>query len=76
MISQKDVRGCGFVQIDHPTYSPDLAPSDYYLFQNLKSHLHAVRYPDNESLKALVEAWLEGQREKFYFKGRPINSLP
>jgi len=26
MIAQQAVRDCGFVQLDHPAYSPDLAP--------------------------------------------------
>ena len=25
--------------LDHPPYSPDLAPADYFLFQKVKSHL-------------------------------------
>ena len=73
MIAQEAVRDCGFVQLDHPAYSPDLAPSDYYLFRNLKSHLRGVRYPDDEALKEAVKEWLEGQTEDFYFSG--INSL-
>jgi len=68
MIAQQAVRDCGFVQLDHPAYSPDLAPSDYFLFRNLKSHLQ------DESLKEAVKEWLEGQTEEFYFSG--INSLP
>ena len=47
MIAQEAVRDRGFIQLDHPAYSPDLAPSDYFLFRNLKSH----RYPDDEALK-------------------------
>ena len=39
MIAQQAVRDCGFAQLDHPAYSSDLAPSDYFLFCNLKSHL-------------------------------------
>ena len=54
MIAQKAVRDCGFVQLDHPACSPDLAPRDYFLFRNLKSHLRGVRYPDNEALKVAV----------------------
>jgi transposase len=26
------INECGFVEMEQPTYSPDLAPSDYYLF--------------------------------------------
>ena len=71
---EQAVRDCGFVQLDHPTYSSDLAPSDYFLFHNLKSHLRGVRYPDDEALKEAAKEWLEGQTEEFYFSG--INSLP
>jgi len=35
MIAQQAIRECGFLQPDHPACSPDLAPSDYYLFRNL-----------------------------------------
>ena len=59
-IAQEAVRDCGFVQLDHTAYSPDLAPSDYFLFYNLKSHLRGVRYPNNEVLKEAVKEWLEG----------------
>ena len=30
---------CGFEILPHPPYSPDMAPSDFYLFPKLKSHL-------------------------------------
>ena len=68
MVAQQALRDCGFVQLNHPAYSPDLAPSDYYLFRNLKSHLRGHRFADDESLKANVEAWFEGQDKDFYFK--------
>jgi len=29
--AQQAVRYCGFIQLDYSAYSPDLAPSDYYL---------------------------------------------
>jgi len=73
-IAQQAVRDCGFLQLDHPAYSPDLGPSDYFLFCNLKSHIHGVRYPDDEALKEAVKEWLQGQTEEFHFSG--INSLP
>ena len=31
--------GSGFGEMRHPAYSPDLAPSDYHLFPNVKKHL-------------------------------------
>jgi len=34
-----------------------------FLFNNLKSHLRGVCYPDDEALKEAVKEWLEGQTE-------------
>ena len=36
-ISRAAIRKCGFVELNHPPYSPDLSPSDYFLFRNLKN---------------------------------------
>ena len=35
-VAQAAIRECKFQQLNHPPYSPDLAPSDYYMFWNLK----------------------------------------
>ena len=34
VVAMAAVRDCGFEVVDHPSYSPDLAPSDYFLFPN------------------------------------------
>ena len=31
------VHNCEFEPINHPPYSPDLAPSNYFLFLNMKN---------------------------------------
>ena len=69
-IAQAAARECKFEQLNHPPYSPDLAPSDYYLFRNLKSYLRGTRFRDEDELKAATEAWFEDQIDDFYFKGR------
>ena len=53
-VAQVAIRECE--QLNHPPYSPDLAPSDYYLFRNLKSHLRGTRFRDDDELKAATEA--------------------
>ena len=67
-VAQVAIRECKFEQLNHPPYSPDLAPGDYYLFQNLKSHLRGMRFWDDDELKAATEAWFEDQIDNFYFK--------
>ena len=68
--AQAAIRECMFQQLNHPPYSPDLAPSEYYLFRNLKSHLRGTRFRDDDELKAATEAWFEDQTDDFYFKGK------
>jgi len=36
LATQKKLAYLGFQCLDHPPYSPDLAPLDYYLFSGLK----------------------------------------
>ncbi|GBP29744.1 Mariner Mos1 transposase [Eumeta japonica] len=38
-VSRQTLKDTGFSEIDHPPYSPDLAPSDYFLFQFKKSYV-------------------------------------
>ena len=33
---------CGFEILPHPSYSPDMAPFDFYMFPKLKSHLRGT----------------------------------
>ena len=35
---------CGFKILLHPTYSPDMAPSDFYLSPKLKPHPRGTQY--------------------------------
>lgn len=71
--AQAAIRACDFKQLDHPPYSPDLAPSDYYLFRHLKKFLRGQRFSSDEEVKAVVETWFAEQPKEFFCKG--ITSL-
>ena len=58
---------------DHPPYSPDLAPSDFYLFPKMKEHLAGKRFTDDEDLQHAVVDWLNSQAAVWYEEG--INKL-
>ena len=60
--------------IDHPPYSPDLSPSDYFLFSPLKNYLRGIRYPNSEELEFAIRNWFENQSLDFFKKG--IYKLP
>ncbi|KAG5311082.1 SETMR methyltransferase, partial [Acromyrmex insinuator] len=48
-----------FELVAHPPYSPDLAPSNYYLFPNLKQWLQGKRFTSNEECIALEDNYVE-----------------
>ena len=52
---------CGFETLPHPPYSHDMAPSDFYLFPKLKSHLRGTQYGSNEGV---IEASTWGTRKR------------
>jgi len=57
---------CRYELLPHPPYSPDLAPSDFYLFPKLKEHLRgSQRTCDNDVIEA-VEEFLADQVTAFY----------
>ncbi len=44
----------GMRVLEHPPYSPDLAPSDFWLYRRLKKPLRGKRYDNMNALKAAV----------------------
>ena len=64
----------GRVTIPHPAYSPDLAPTDYYLFRSLSNHLHEEKFDDESSLKMVLADFFSQKSKDFYERG--IFSLP
>ncbi|GBP78128.1 Histone-lysine N-methyltransferase SETMAR [Eumeta japonica] len=59
-VSRQALKDTGFSEIDHPPYSPDLAPSDYFLFSNLKKELRGRRFVDDNQMKMAVESQRKG----------------
>ena len=57
----------GFQCLDHPPYSPDLAPSDYILFPGLKKQLKCCHFSSDAEVIAAAETWLDGQISFFFF---------
>ena len=49
-VAQTIVKDIGFEQLSYPPYSPDLTPSDFYLFRLLKQHLRGMRFFDDDKL--------------------------
>jgi len=69
--TQKKLAYLGFQCLDHPPYSPDLAPSDYHLFSGLKKkkQLKARHFSSDAEVIAAAETWLDGEPSKFFLSG-------
>ena len=50
-----------FELLPHPPYSPDLVPSDYWLFGYLKGILKGKRFGSNEEVMSETEAYFEAK---------------
>ncbi|GBP62945.1 Mariner Mos1 transposase [Eumeta japonica] len=67
-VSRQALKDTGFSEIDQPPYSLDLAPSNYFLFSNLKKELRGRRFVDDNQMKMAVESHFDC-KEKEYFLG-------
>jgi histone-lysine N-methyltransferase SETMAR len=58
-----------FELLPHAPYSPDLAPSDYFLFPNLKKWLSGKRFANNEEVESAVDGYFEELDNSHYTQG-------
>ena len=68
-IAMDAVERNGYELIPHPTCSPDLAPSDYFLFPNLKKDIRGRHFRSNEEVVAAVEEWVRVEDPGFFSSG-------
>jgi len=67
LATQKKLAYLRFHRLDHPPYSPDLAPSDYHLFPGLKNQLKGRHFSFDAEVIAAAETWLDRQPTDFFF---------
>jgi len=67
LVTQKKMAYLGFQCLDHPPYSPDLAPSDYHLFSGLKKQLKCRHFSSDAEVIAVAETWLDGQYSEYFW---------
>lgn len=60
--------------LHHPPYSPDIAPSDYYLFRSMQSALSGDRFHSFQSIQIWLNNWIASKDEQFFRDG--IRKLP
>jgi len=69
LATQKKLAYLGFQCLDHPPYSPDLAPSNYHLFPGIKKQLKGRHFSSDAEIIAAAETWLDGTYDFFFLSG-------
>ncbi len=64
----------GWVTLEHPPYSPDVSPCDYYVFGLLKKAPGSQSFSSNDGVEDFVRKWFLGHSCSFYAAG--IAKLP
>ena len=59
----------GYELIPHHACSPDLAPSDFFLFPNLKKDIRGCHFRSEEEVVTAVEEWVNGKVPDFFSSG-------
>lgn len=68
------IQELGWQRLDHPPYSPDLAPSDFHLFRSLQHFLKGKRFDDIDEMQESLEEFFDSKDVDFYRRG--IEKLP
>ena len=70
--SQAAIRQCGFQQLNHPPYSPDLAPSDYFLFRVMKKFLRVNDFQATKKSRMQSRPGLKSSQKIFFQGGKVV----
>ena len=68
-VTQEAIADSGIELLRHPPYSPDLAPSDFFLFPEMKRDLKGRRFNDENQIQTVSEEWLASKPPHFYSQG-------
>ena len=58
----------GIELLPHPPYSPDLAPSDYYLFRSIAHFLQDKKIIDVEDVKIGIQAFINSKPKGWFLQ--------
>ena len=65
-VAMAAIQKCGFQLVEDPPYSPDLAPSDYYLFPKIKIEIGGPHFAPDDDVMNAVNQFLKDQNGTFY----------
>jgi len=69
VLAMEKLKDLHYESLEHTPYSPDLAPSDFYLFPKLKLFLAGRRFSLNQEAIAAVEEYFADLMKNHYRDG-------
>lgn len=72
-ITSKKIKDLGWEVMEHPPYSPDIAPTDFHLFRSLQHFLCEKRFQNEDEIKEGIKKFIASKSISFFEKG--IRSL-
>lgn len=69
MVAMAKLHQLRYELLPHPPYSPDLAPSDFFLFPNLKRYLRGKRFYSNAEVIAETTEYFASFEKSYYSDG-------
>jgi transposase len=73
-LTKKLLDGFGWEILEHPPYSPDVAPSDFHLFRSMEHWLRGKKFLNDVELANSVICFFNSKDGDFYARG--IDVLP
>jgi [histone H3]-lysine36 N-dimethyltransferase SETMAR len=64
LVTRQNLLQLGWNILLHPPYSPDLAPSDYYLFRDLQIFLDGKTFTSNKEVKNHLDQFFASKVQK------------
>ena len=74
LVTRQKLLELGWDVLPHPPYSPDLAPSDYFLFRSLQNSSNGKNFNNDDDIKSYLIQFYANKNQKFYERG--IMMLP
>ncbi|XP_014483746.1 PREDICTED: uncharacterized protein LOC106746967 [Dinoponera quadriceps] len=72
VLTMGELRDLRYDLLDNPPYSPDLAPSYFLLFPNLKKFVSGKRFASNEEVERTVDEYFNSLPESHFREGIPM----
>lgn len=67
--TQEKIRQLGWEVLPHPSYSPDIAPSDYHLFRSLEHNLRNRIFRNMEDVNSNLTKFFDSKDGNFFKNG-------